>query len=255
MNASGEAGEGYDTWFFERFSKLEANNFWFCARNRLIVWALRRYFPAVQSFLEIGCGTGFVLAEIERTMNYPRIAGMDLYQEGLSCVRRRVKKAELFQADIRKFSKENEFDLIGAFDVLEHIQEDEDALKRIYAAVRKGGGLIITVPQHKFLWSSTDAISFHARRYEAAELKEKIERAGFKVKDMVPFVSLLMPFALLRRLIKFKSLDEKGVFWELKLPRVLNWIFEQILNFELFLIKMNLRFPFGSSLLVVAKKE
>src|SRR5215475_3101671 len=54
--------EGFEAEYFPRLAEQEAGNFWFRSRNRLLVWALRQYFPQAQNFLEIGCGTGFVLS-------------------------------------------------------------------------------------------------------------------------------------------------------------------------------------------------
>ena len=68
----------------------------------------------------------------------------------------------------------NEFDVIGAFDVLEHIADDELVLSQMHQAVRKGGGIILTVPQHSFLWSEIDEYSRHVRRYSVSELKLKL---------------------------------------------------------------------------------
>jgi hypothetical protein len=55
-----EVSDGFETKAFTQLVTLEGNNFWFVSRNRLIVWALQRYFPQAKNFLEIGCGTGFV---------------------------------------------------------------------------------------------------------------------------------------------------------------------------------------------------
>src|SRR4030042_1983184 len=116
----------FDTGAHSRLARIEADNFWFCARNNLIIWALSRYFPNVKSFLEIGCGTGFVLSEIEKKMGYERVIGTDLYEEGLVYARQRLKKAEVFQVDIDKMALDEPVDLVGAFDVLEHIDKDQD---------------------------------------------------------------------------------------------------------------------------------
>ena len=64
--------------------------------------------------------------------------------------------------------------MIGAFDVLEHIADDELVLSQMHQAVRKGGGIILTVPQHSFLWSEIDEYSRHVRRYSVSELKLKL---------------------------------------------------------------------------------
>src|SRR2546428_190271 len=82
--------DGYDAAFFHTLAAMEPDNYWFEARNRLLVWALRRYFPAARSFLEIGCGTGFVLAGIRRALPRLALAGAEGFSEGLAFAESRV---------------------------------------------------------------------------------------------------------------------------------------------------------------------
>ena len=79
--------------------------------------------------------------------------------------------------DARRIPYEAEFDVIGAFDVIEHIYEDAAVLQQMHRAVRPGGGIIVTVPQHRFLWSKQDEFSCHFRRYTRGELMSKVSCA------------------------------------------------------------------------------
>ena len=101
--------------------------------------------------------------------------------------------------DARKVPFQGEFDVIGAFDVIEHIDEDEDVLREMYSAIKPGGGIILTVPQHDWLWSETDVYAHHKRRYSRKELRSKVERAGFRVEYMTSFVSVLLPALMISR--------------------------------------------------------
>ena len=216
---------------------------------------MRRYFPDLKNFLEIGCGTGFVLSGVRSA--FPRISlyGGDIYVEGLTYVRKRLDRVELFQIDACKLPFENAFDVIGAFDVLEHIKDDKLALLQMYQAVRKGGGIILTVPQHDFLWSRFDDYSCHIRRYNKAEFKAKVEEAGFKVMNITSFVSLLMPFMLFSRLRhKRKPCVEDDAGHELKMRGLTNTILEKVLGLERALIRLGVTLPFGGSLLLIAHK-
>ena len=78
-----DAAESYDAACFSRLALLEAGNFWFEARNRLLIWALRRYFATATSFLEIGCGTGFVLAGIQRALPALALPRTEIFSEDL----------------------------------------------------------------------------------------------------------------------------------------------------------------------------
>ena len=186
-------GAGFRPEYFEALAALEPGNFWFRARNRLIVDALRRYFPNMRNFLEVGCGTGYVLSGVASAFPNARIAGTEIFCAGLGFAARRVPRAEFLQMDARHIPYDAEFDVVGAFDVLEHIQEDEMVISEVHQAIKPGGGVIVTVPQHDRLWSRQDELAGHVRRYCARDLKTKMTRAGFRVIEMRSFVSLLLP--------------------------------------------------------------
>ena len=250
-----EGGAGFPPEAFEQLAALEAQNFWFRARNRLIVWALKRHFPKMQRYLEIGCGTGYVLAGVAHAYPTATVVGSEVFSVGLPYAAARVRAAELLQMDARHIPYVEEFDAIGAFDVLEHIEEDEAALAAMFRAARTGGGLAITVPQHPWLWSSADENACHVRRYKVGELREKVRRAGFKVEFETSFVSLLLPAMLASRFTKRKTKSAKEAKAELDLPAWLNWLFEKIMDLERQLIQMGLRFKWGGSRLLIATKQ
>ena len=239
---------------FEHLVPFEEKHFWFRSRNKFIVWALRKWLFPEGKFLEIGCGTAFVLSALERAMPGLELYGSEIDSNGLEQASRRVKRAELFQMDARRIPYRQEFDLVGMFDVLEHIPEDEIVLSQVHSALKTGGGLILTVPQHGFLWSYVDEISHHMRRYEKADLVAKVRNAGFEVLGSASFVSLLMPALLLSRTGK-KEVD--GSFdpdKELKIHPLTNAILGMVLGLERLMIRMGIRFPFGGSLILAARK-
>jgi SAM-dependent methyltransferase len=246
--------EGFDPRHFEELARLEARNFWFRARNRLIVWALGRYFRGARSFLEIGCGTGYVLSGIARAFPKLRVAGSEIYSKGLGFAARRVRRAELFQADARHIPFESEFDVIGAFDVVEHIKEDEAVLAELYRAVAPGGGIILSVPQHAFLWSQQDVHACHVRRYDPGQLERKVRAAGFIVERSTSFVTLLMPLLMLSRMGKQEPSESFDALEELRIGPFLNTALEAVMALERLIIRAGLSLPFGGSRLIVARK-
>ena len=247
------SGDGFNPDIFSELAMLEASNFWFRARNQLIIWAMRKYFPQMQRYLEIGCGTGFVLAGVAEAYPLARVTGSEIFSAGLPYALARVPNAELLQMDARKISYEDEFDVIGAFDVLEHIEEDDVVLEEMLRALRPGGGIILTVPQHPQLWSSQDEFACHVRRYRVGELREKVRRLGFRVTFETSFVSLLLPAMAASRLVQKTKQTPSDEMAELHLPRSLNSIFEVMMNVERFFIRMGMRFPVGGSGFLVAK--
>jgi SAM-dependent methyltransferase len=236
---------------------LEDSCFWFKGRNKLLQLVLNRYFPSAESLLEIGCGTGFVLAGFAGERPGIRLIGGDIYVAGLNFAQDRVPQAEFIQMDARYIPYMTEFDVIGAFDVLEHIDDDLCVLREIFKAVKPKGGCIISVPQHRWLWSLNDEIACHKRRYSRTELKTKIETVGFRVLWTTSFVTLLLPLMILSRVKSgiWGKNDRESVFKELKLPPRLDALFEMIGNLELAMFRYDISLPAGGSLLCVGKKE
>lgn len=245
---------GYDPACFGQIAQLEAGNFWFRARNRLIVWALHRYFRGAQNLLEIGCGTGYVLSGIAAAAPGLRLSGSEVNQSGLEYAASRVPHAQLMQMDARRLPFVSEFDVIGAFDVLEHIDDDGAVLRQMFSALVPGGGILVTVPQHPALWSEYDVRAHHVRRYRKQELSDKVTAAGFKVARTSSFVSLLLPLLFGSRLRQKADTADYDPLAELRLPRWLNAVLETVLDAERWLIRAGVSLPAGGSLLLVACK-
>jgi SAM-dependent methyltransferase len=247
--------EGFEPEYFARLADQEAGNFWFRARNRLLIWALQRYFPDTQNLLEIGCGTGFVLSGLREAFPNLILSGSEVFSEGLGFAAARLPGVALFQMDARHIPFREEFDVIGAFDVLEHIKQDELVLSQMYQATRKGGGILVTVPQHRFLWSASDEFARHVRRYQAPELIDKVSSAGFEVLRTTSFVSLMLPLLVLSRIKQRQSSKAFDPNSELAVSAFVNTSMESILAAERTMIRAGLSFPAGGSILLAARRN
>lgn len=245
---------GFDPKNFSELFFLESNHFWFRARNKLILLFFNKYLKTEGKFLEIGCGTGFVTHALEKEFPNLHCYASEVFIEGLKYARKRLSKTFLFQMDARKIPFRNEFDTIGAFDVLEHISEDETVLQQIYQALKPSGHLILTVPQHPWLWSKADEFAHHVRRYTFRELESKLKQAGFRIIRMTSFISLLLPLMIASRL-RGKNSQNYDPRKELRINKLLNFTLEGILDLEIFLIRYGISFPMGGSLAVVAFKS
>lgn len=252
-----QENSGFKAEYFSRLAELEAGNFWFRGRNRLILWALEKYCgQQLGSFLEIGCGTGFVLSGIAQQYPQAKLSGSEIFSAGLGFAAQRAPTVDFMQMDARKLPFVDEFDAIGAFDVLEHIAEDEQVLRMMHQALKPGGILLLTVPQHAWLWSPTDDYACHVRRYAASELHQKVTTAGFLIERSTSFVSALLPAMLASRLMqKFSTRRiEDNPTGELELSPWLNATLERVLNAEVSLIRRGVDLPLGGSRLLVARK-
>lgn len=250
-----QGGGGFAARHFADLVRLEENSFWFRARNRLILWALEKYAANFGSLLEIGCGTGYVLSAIARRFPERRVVGSEVFVSGLGFAAARLPGGEFLQMDARHLPFAEEFDVVGAFDVLEHIVEDERVLNQVCAALKPRGLLFLTVPQHAWLWSAVDVQACHVRRYGAAELRRKVEAAGFEVLRSSSFVSTLLPAMMWSRLLKKTAPAGADAPAELAPPRWLDSLFFGLLRAELALIRRGLDFPLGGSRLLIARKR
>jgi 2-polyprenyl-3-methyl-5-hydroxy-6-metoxy-1,4-benzoquinol methylase len=104
-------------------------------------------------------------------------------------------------------------------DVLEHVKEDERVIGQIHGALKPGGGAIIAVPQHPWLWSPADEAACHQRRYIRNELERKLQNAGFEILRSTSFNALLLPAMFASRIVMiakarlgeaFSPLSESG---------------------------------------------
>lgn len=237
---------------FDALASSEARHWWFRARNQLLVWILRSRVGEFRNFLEIGCGTGFVLDGIRHEFPDVELFGTEFFEEGLMHARQRIPSAKFEQLDARLMSDVERYDMIGAFDVIEHIDEDEVVLTNISRALRKGGHLLVTVPQHRWLWSAADERACHVRRYTRGELIDKVRGAGLEVKYVTSFVSLLMPLMWLSRQRSGQKDAETNS--EFDISDATNRLLAFVMKIELKLIKFGVPLPFGGSLLVLARK-
>lgn len=253
--ALAQGGGGFKAAYFADLARLEAGHFWFRARNRLIIWAIAKYCPEFHSFLEIGCGTGYVLSGIANAYPGAQLHGSEIFTAGLAFAAARQPTIDFMQMDGRAIPFVEEFDSIGAFDVLEHIEEDEQVLGQIHGALKPGGVVLLTVPQHAWLWSPVDDYACHIRRYSAKEIHAKVEGTGFEVLRSTSFVSSLLPAMFASRLVqKVSAKKYADPTAELRISPWLNGLFEKMLGAELAVIRNGINLPVGGSRLIVARK-
>ena len=163
--------------------------------------------------LEIGCGTGTLLRSLGGTAGL-ELVGSEAYLRGLRSAIRNAVGVDFIQVDALRIPFLSEFDIVGAFDVIEHVDDDEAVLRGIFRALRPGGHLLLTVPQHRFLWSRLDELVHHKRRYGRRDLVDKTRSAGFEIGYVTSFVFALFPLLLASRLLDRvpRSVDETAEF-------------------------------------------
>jgi SAM-dependent methyltransferase len=237
---------------FDYLASAEDRHWWFLSRNQIITWILKDKTRGLVDFLEVGCGTGFVISGIAKAFPALELEASEYFEDGLVFARQRLPKCRFRQLDATAMAEENAYDCIGSFDVIEHIDADETVLFNFNRALRPGGFLLLTVPQHPWLWSAADDYAHHVRRYTVNELRRKVLHAGFRIEYSTSFVSLLLPLMALQRLSSRNQ--NYNPDYEFKISSLLNAALYLVMQLELILLRLGLRFPAGGSLLLLARK-
>ncbi len=147
------------------------------------------------------------------------------------------------------------FDLVTLLDVLEHVDEDGPSLSSIFELLKPGGWILCTVPAYMWLWSDHDRSVHHKRRYTRPHLKTLMREAGFQVRRITHYTSLLLPLVAAERMIKrLKPQAEEEVAYTVKVPqRWMNGMLSGVMGIERGLLRIT-DLPFGSSILAVGRK-
>jgi len=256
--------ESFAPELFEVLARAEDKHFWFRARNRVIGATVQRVvasLPEGYRILEVGCGTGNVLRVLEEVCARGTVTGMDLFAEGLEFARQRTRCA-LVVGDIHHPPFDTPFDLVGMFDVLEHLPDDVEVLRAVRRLVAPGRVLLLTVPAHPELWSYFDEASCHCRRYRINELRTKLTSAGFEIEFMTEFMAGLYPLVWAGRRVaglkKRRNSDTAAsnlelTARELRIVPGFNGLMLWLLSKEAGWIAARRRLPLGTSIMAVAR--
>ena len=199
--------------------------------------------------LNIGCGTGGTVDMLEK---YGTTDNVDISDEAIRFMKNGGYK-RLYKVDgIALPFKDNTYDAVCAFDVLEHISKESAALKEWRRVLKPGGALIITVPAYQWLWSNHDVSLHHKRRYTNKRLKLAAKRAGFKVQKNSYAIVFSLPMIAGFRLIN-NVLGSSSETSYVNVPKSLNSFFVRLLYMEAGLHRV-LSFPAGTSVITTLRK-
>lgn len=253
--------EDYPEFGYDVGIELNKLNFWERSRLRIIKNQLKYIkcrFDCI-NLLEIGCGDGSVIRAIEDVIKKPsNLRGSELHLKALRTAisKSRNSNIEFIQLNALDMPFEDEFNIVCAFDVLEHIDDDARAISEISRSLIKDGVLLVTVPQHKFLWSSLDDLVFHKRRYSRTQLITRLQDKGFQIEYSTSFVSTLLPVMFISRFLSRKGIknSRKQFSGMVTFSPLIDKVLEGFMWVDEFFIRKRISIPFGGSLLVVARK-
>jgi SAM-dependent methyltransferase len=199
--------------------------------------------------LDAGCGSGRNMVELAR---YGEVTGIELSETSVALARERGTGEVISGSVLEMPFADNSFELAASLDVIEHLEDDVAALCELRRTVAPGGALLVTVPAYQWLWSGHDEINHHHRRYTRRSLQQVAEQAGWRQERTTYFNSLLLPVAILLRVldrINTKTTESSLDLWVPPAP--LNWLLERPLAIEAAAIRSGGRIPAGLSLLAV----
>jgi len=236
---------------YQEMAAIEARHWWFRGRRHLMGYVLDQLrLDPTSKLLEVGCGTGGNLAMLQ-TYGQVDAVEMDDYSREHARGHSGVDVQYGKLPDELPFAAA-EFDLVCAFDVLEHLEDDLGALVALQSLLRDGGYLLITVPATKWLYGKHDRSFHHFRRYSLPELRGQLQRAGFNLQFISYFNTLLFPAAVLARVFD-PLLGGNSTAGMAVPPAPLNSALYRIFTAERAALRRGL-LPFGLSLMALARR-
>ena len=234
--------------------KLEAFYWWYVARRKLVEWMLGRGHNGAPGnrILDVGCGTGMNHSTLAK---FGTVFSVDTASEALTYTRHRgVDRLACCDVQHLPFVSES-MDLVTALDVLEHTDDDLEALREVRRVLKPSGRVLVTVPAYGFLWSEHDEALHHRRRYVAGELRNKLAETGFEVERLTYFITLLfLPILLLRTWNNVFRRSVRPRTSHMLFPAFINSFFIRLLDLERFFLRW-ISYPFGVSIVCLAGRS
>jgi SAM-dependent methyltransferase len=228
----------------------EDRHWWYRGRRKVLDGILAGLgLPANARILDAGCGSGRNMVELA---HFGTVTGVELSQTSVALARARDVGEVIAGSALEMPFADDSFDLAVTLDVIEHLEDDLAALRELRRVVAPGGALLVTVPAYQWLWSGHDEINHHHRRYTRRSLQRVAQQAGWMQLRTTYFNSLLLPVAIMLRVLErvnTKTTESSLDLWVPPAPA--NWLLERPLTLEAAVIARGARIPAGLSLLAV----
>ncbi|MBG29587.1 MAG: hypothetical protein CMI31_06250 [Opitutae bacterium] len=246
---------------YDNVFKSETHHWWYVGRRAVIRRFLDLICPEIKMIhpdealriLDYGCGTGFMLGLLGE---YGEAIGADSSELSIELSRKRGHENVYLQKSHADLPESKcPFHLVTLLDVLEHVEDDIDLLKKLAEITADGGMLLITVPAYQWLWSGEDHVSQHYRRYSNKSLMHVIQKAGLEKVHLTYFNFWLLPIQIAvifyNRLFRKEALLKSNVQ---NVPRYLNRLLSKIFSSEASILS-RCKIPLGGSVLCIAKAK
>lgn len=247
-----------DKIYYEEYFDLERNHWWFRARKEIINSLLKKNVAGNNNqVLNVGAATGETSTWLS---SYGKVTSVEYEKECCDFVKQKLN-LDFIPASVTELPfAENKFELVTAFDVIEHVEDHHMAIAEMTRVCKPGGVIAITVPAFEFLWSKHDDINHHQRRYRMQELEKLFEKHRGKIIFKSYFNSILfLPVALTRILANIFPfiVNRKGSGSDFSYSggRVSSFLFFRLMKSEKFWLVRGFSFPAGISLILLFRKE
>lgn len=246
--------------YYRQYYDFERKHWWFQVRSKIIFTKIKqvieKYKLSNPSILNIGAATGYtseILAKLGRVKSLEN--DKECFEFLVS-----LNRFDCVNASVTKLPFSNEsFDIVCAFDVIEHVQDDMLAVSEMQRVCRSNGVICITVPAYMELWSEHDEINHHIRRYTKSTLLPLFSKNKIIYQSYFNTI-LFMPVYFFRKIsylfFKFKIRKETRLKSDFENNNsIINFIFYRIFIAEAYLMKHFVSLPFGVSFFLMLKKN
>ncbi len=240
-----------DAVYLKQMYELEDSYWWFVARRQLVQNLIGRYAGSSPlKILDAGAGTGALMSSLA---DLGEVWGCDTSSEALAFCRQRGLE-NLVECSVERLDfPDNAFDVLTSCDVIEHVEDDDQALREFHRVLRPGGIAVLTVPALQWLWSPHDEVLGHFRRYHRKPLHRKLQAAGFEQLKLTYVTSFLLPLMVVHRMwIRLVGAGARGTGIT-PVPFVIDRLFLAIQELETFFVHTS-GLPWGASLVAVVRK-
>jgi SAM-dependent methyltransferase len=242
---------------YEQFAELEENHFWFRGRRTIFFDLIDRELRGRRGLeiLEVGCGAGGMLVPLSR---YGTVHGLDIAHGYMQYCRSRGFPRVVTASGLDLPFADRSFDFVALFDAIEHIPDDARVLREVRRVLRPDGVVFLSVPAYQFLYSQNDRIVHHCRRYTRGRITKLLRDTGLAPRKVTYFNTFLFPLILpaimvLKLKERILGLPEEQTNLSHRFIEPINDLFAWFMGSERLLLR-NMEFPFGHSLIAVARQ-
>lgn len=237
---------------YKKMYELENSHFWFVGKRYFIMSYLKMIPKKINSCLDIGSGTGGLTKFLKKYFN---VIGVENNKYAISLASKRNINVIQGSGEKLPFFKQS-FDLVTIFDVLYHknVKNVSKVFNEANRVLKKNGYILITDSALKVLTSNHDIALQGIRRFSIKEIRTKMEKNNFKIIRSSYIYFSIFPIILFKRKILENIFKNRKTSDVKELNPFINYILLSILKIEAFLLRY-FKFPFGSSLIILAQKK